>query len=546
MALGQPILLETFALALGGVRETLAIAAIGLALSGLDDLFVDSVYFTRRLVRLAVVRPRHPRMLAEAMGSADPGWFAIFVPAWDEGAVIGTMLRGLLASYQWPRYRIFVGCYPNDPATLDAVAAIGDARVERVITARAGPTTKADCLNHLWRAALAHEARTGDRFKAIVLHDAEDVVHGLELRVFDHLIGRFALVQLPVVPLPDAGSRWIAGHYLDEFAESHGKDVIVREALGAAVPSAGVACAIARDRVAGLAGAARGQPFDATCFTEDYELGMLIKRAGGRGALVRVCDAHGVLVATREHFPATLHAAVRQKTRWMLGIALDGWDRLGWAGEGADQYMLWRDRKPLFAAPLLLLAYAAMLGGLIAWGLQRLWPAAAALGPVVPAQSLLATLTTFNGLLLGWRLTLRAVFTAGEHGWREGLRAVPRAMVANLVNTLATGRALRRYLDIAVGREKAAWEKPRTAFPGRRADRCARSARWRSLQSASPSGGGCARPRSARRWSGASIRCCPRRACRSGSPGRPACSRPSPGEGHRMSRPPPRPRARPR
>ena len=239
----------------------------------------------------------------------------------------------------------------------------------------------------------------------------------------------------------------------------------MREAIGAAVPSAGVACAIEREHLARIANDQHGYPFDPACFTEDYELGLRIKRGGGAGALVRVYDSAGALVATREHFPATLRAAVRQKSRWMLGIALDGWDRLGWAGEGADQYMLWRDRKPLFTAPLLLLAYATMLGTLTARVVMWAWPPARVLGPIAPEGGVLAALLTLNAGLLGWRLLLRAWFTASEHGWREGLRAVPRVLVANLINTLATLRALRRYLAIAAGREKAAWEKTAHRMP---------------------------------------------------------------------------------
>jgi hypothetical protein len=49
-------------------------------------------------------------------------------------------------------------------------------------------------------------------------------VHPDEIRLFDHMIDRFALVQLPVLPLPGRGtwlSRAIANHYCDEFAERH-------------------------------------------------------------------------------------------------------------------------------------------------------------------------------------------------------------------------------------------------------------------------------------------------------------------------------------
>ena len=41
----------------------------------------------------------------------------------------------------------------------------------------------------------------------------KNVVDPAELRVFDAAIPALAMVQLPVVPLVDRGSRWISGHY---------------------------------------------------------------------------------------------------------------------------------------------------------------------------------------------------------------------------------------------------------------------------------------------------------------------------------------------
>jgi adsorption protein B len=130
-----------------------------------------------------------------------------------------------------------------------------------------GPTTKADCLNRLWERLLEDEAAEGVRAKAVVLHDAEDVVHSAELRVFDQLIERFDLVQLPVLPLLDKGSRWIAGHYADEFAEAHGKEMLVRQWLGAGLPSAGVGCAFSRSILDRIAQQSGGRPFDAASLT---------------------------------------------------------------------------------------------------------------------------------------------------------------------------------------------------------------------------------------------------------------------------------------
>ena len=61
----------------------------------------------------------------------------------------------------------------------------------------------------------------------------------------------------------------------------------------------------------------------------------------------------GRSIATRAYFPATLDAAVAQKARWMTGIALAGWDRLGWSGGLAERWMRLRDRQSVLAALVL-------------------------------------------------------------------------------------------------------------------------------------------------------------------------------------------------
>ena len=263
-------------------------------------------------------------------------------------------------------YRLYVGVYPNDLATIEAVEAVtrDDERVQIVNGDLPGPTTKAECLNRLWAALVRDEQAEGRGFKAVVLHDAEDVVHSAELKLFDRLIERFDLVQLPVLPLVDRGSRWISGHYMDEFSETHGKGLVVPEALGAGMPSAGVGCALSRAALQQMADLGDGRPFDADSLTEDYELGLRLKDFGGRGIFVRLpASPGGRLVAVRAHFPARLEAAVRQKTRWMTGIALSGWDRLGWGGGSAERWMRLRDRRAVLAALILAAAYGvAALG----------------------------------------------------------------------------------------------------------------------------------------------------------------------------------------
>ncbi len=442
--------------------ELLLVTAIGIALSSLDDLFIDIVYFLRLAWRRAAIYSRFPRASAESLRRPDPAAIAIIVPAWDESAVIGAMLRNLTQRLDYPRYRVFVGVYPNDPAGMLAVAGVGDHHLQTVICSAPGPTTKADCLNHLWAAVVAHEEKTGLMFKAVVLHDAEDVVHPQELWIYDALIPRLAMVQLPVLPLPDRDSRWVSGHYCDEFAESHAKDLVVREALGAAMPSAGVACAIDRAYLGRIAAAAGGRPFDPDCLTEDYELGHRIKALGGRGALVRLRSGdEAVVVATREHFPGDFAAARRQKARWLTGIALAGWDRIGWPGGFADRYMLLRDRKALLAALLTVMAYGV---GLLVLADMLLRAALPMTMPPLAGRQLTALLW-LNAALLAWRLLMRSLFTAHAYGPVEGLRAIPRALASNIINAAAAWDASRRYLATIRGAAPLAWDKTLHHYP---------------------------------------------------------------------------------
>ena len=441
-------------------------AAIVMAVFGIDDLAVDCIYFCRRGWRRLTVYSRHRRASAATLPPpARPGRIAIIIPAWDEAAVIGDMLRALLNRLRHDDYAVFVGVYPNDPATMAAVRAVDDSRIIMAVTARDGPTTKADCLNRLWRAVLVEELRAARPFKAIVMHDAEDVVHSMELYVVDRLIERCDMIQFPVLPIPDPRSRWISGHYLDEFAESHGKELVVREALGAAMPSAGVGCAISRAMLDKVALANGGNPFNPASLTEDYELGIRIGMLGGKGILARVPGDDGrMTIATHEHFHATLEEAVRQKTRWLTGIVIHGWDRLGWHDSLAESWMRLRDRKSLLAAAATLAAYMGAIGGMLV-------NISAAARPdirhvdVLPLDGLWPWLFWFNGLTLSWRLAMRFVFTSRSYGLAEGLRAVPRAFVANMIMVLASLRVLRNALRMIGSHAPIEWQKTRHRFP---------------------------------------------------------------------------------
>lgn len=446
-------------------REILLFAMAGILLGGIDDLLIDIMFLCRCIWRRITIYSRHPRMTTVTLPrAAHPGPIAVFVPAWDEAAVIGPMIRTALHRWKDADYRIFVGVYPNDPATIDVVSGIAadDARVSLAINPRPGPTTKADCLNLLWRAMLADESTNGPTFKAILIHDAEDVVHNDEIRLFDLMTDRFDLVQLPVLPLPGKG-RWqgriVTNHYCDEFAESHAKYLTMREALGAAIPAAGVACAFKRDMLGRLADGRPEGPFDPASLTEDYEAGLRIGEMGGRGIFVRMRDGNGHLVATREYFPDTLNAAVRQKARWIIGISLAGWDRLGWRGRPAEWWMRLRDRRAALAALVLFAAYLAILLSAVLFVIGSFVPYDP---PYYP--EIIGTLLYLNLWLMAWRAVLRAIFSGYSYGWRHGLGSIPRIFVANVIAIFAARRAVFLYVRSLLGRPLV-WDKTDHRFP---------------------------------------------------------------------------------
>ena len=414
-------------------------------------------------------RVRSPR-LAEGLATRElAGIAAVFIPAWHESTVIGATVAHALKAWPQENLRLYIGCYRNDPATVAAVMAVanGDQRLRLVVHDRDGPTTKADCLNRLYGALCEDELRSGRRARSVVLHDAEDMVHPPALVVLDAALHEASFVQLPVRPEPQHGSRWVAGHYSDEFTESHAKAMVVRDALGAALPAAGVGCAVARnvltdlarDRKAELArsGGAiltrQAGPFASESLTEDYEMGWRIARGGHRARFLRLRDGEGQLIATRAYFPDTLDAAVRQKARWVHGIAFQGWDRLGWGGRAGGRWVGPR-RRP--GAPLALVLFVAYLlvviGGVIAAaefaGLVRPLPQP-------PGMQALILLCLVG---LAWRMIMRLIFTTREYGLAEGVLAMLRIPVANVIAIVASRRALAAYAGTLAG-SAVRWEK---------------------------------------------------------------------------------------
>ncbi|MEM8800127.1 MAG: glycosyl transferase family protein [Pseudomonadota bacterium] len=476
-------MIDAVTIYLFGLKYVVSFTAILIALNGLDDLIIDLLYWGRRVFRGSLVYTRYQRADAATLPDRQETWFAIMVPAWDEAAVIGHMLAEAINRIDYDRYVIFVGCYPNDPGTREAAEAINsllpgsalpESRGSRIVcvdVGHDGPTTKADCLNAIYAAAQKWQTINQTSFSGYVLHDAEDVVHQLELRVFNFLIDRKDMIQLPVVPLRRGLGQFVGGHYLDEFAEAHSKDLVVREMLCRGLPSAGVGCAFSA-RAMRIAAQRTGVPFNQASVTEDYEFALRLQAEGCVAAFVRIPQSDGTsnAVATREYFPSRFRDAVRQKSRWLMGIALQGWQSLGWRGTLLQKYMLFRDRKALFISFLNILAYILVLHFLILIILPLIWADSPRFLSLVDRESLTWWLLIANAVFFANRLVHRVYFTFRLYGTRQSIMSIPRQIVGNVINFCAGLRALWLFAKALHQSTRIRWDKTDHAFPVRGRD----------------------------------------------------------------------------
>ena len=185
----------------------------------------------------------------------------------------------------------------------------------------------------------------------------------------------------------------IGGIYMDEFAEVHTKDLLVRRHLSGLIPCAGVAACFSREAVVALAGKPYGGDVpNMRSFTEDYDIAFRLRAPRLRVTFV-TCPVNYTIdmnretatpvyvnrtlpVATREFFPSKLSSAYRQRARWLIGIVFQGMQSHGWEGNAGTKYFLLRDRKGIFTGPTIIFGYLVIVSLLlIALYLEAIRPA---------------------------------------------------------------------------------------------------------------------------------------------------------------------------
>ncbi|MDR3431244.1 MAG: cyclic di-3',5'-guanylate-activated glycosyltransferase NrfB [Rouxiella aceris] len=473
--------IDLFTSYLFGLKYIAIVLSVMMLISGIDDLFIDIIYWCRRVWRTMTVYQRHAHLDHQALYQPEEKPLAIMIPAWHETGVIGPMAELAASTLDYENYHIFVGTYPNDPDTqrdVDEVCARFP-NVHKVVCARPGPTSKADCLNNVLDAILQFERSANFTFDGFILHDAEDVISKMELRLFNYLVARKDLIQIPVYPFERNWKNFTSLSYIDEFAELHGKDVPVREALAGQVPSAGVGTCFSRRAILALLVDGDGIAFDVQSLTEDYDIGFRLKKKGMSEIFVRfpvMPDAPNKkmalgqnarslnVICVREYFPDTVSTAVRQKSRWVIGIVFQGFKTHKWSDDIALNYFLWRDRKGAMTNFLSFGAMLLMIQLVLLQIYQYLWDDPWYFLSIFAGGPWLVTLLWINFCLMVNRIVQRIIFVTAYYGLAQGLLSVVRLFWGNLINFMANWRAIRQVIQHGDPR-RVAWDKTTHDFP---------------------------------------------------------------------------------
>jgi adsorption protein B len=450
----------------------------------IDDLFIDLYYWTRRAWRAITVYRKRGVFDENALFSQKEKPLAIMVPAWQEVGVVGKMAELAASELDYENYQIFVGTYPNDPGTQQDVDSVCQRfpNVHKVVCARPGPTSKADCLNNVIASILEFEKTTKVKFSGFILHDAEDVVSAMELRLFNHLLERKDLIQLPVYPFSKSPLNFTAGHYLDEFSEMHGKDIVVRESMVGQVPSAGVGTCFSRRAIIKLTAEGEGLPFDVQSLTEDYDISFRMKEWGMEEIFAHfsVSDSKyasfaeksksrslsgGNVVCVREYFPSTVSTAVRQKSRWIIGIVFQGFQVHRWSKDWKLNYFLWRDRKGVIAHFVSFFSTLILFNVLVIWAYDLLMPNSYRYLSLFSDDPLSVFLLQANLLFFINRVIQRMILVRRYYGIFQALLSPFRLFWGNLINFLANIRAIRQVIEQGGNPKRVAWDKTQHEYP---------------------------------------------------------------------------------
>ena len=469
----------------------LVILACIFVISGLDDFFIDIYFWIRYLWRRHKKYHLTPLTYEKLIAPKEQN-IAILVPCWHEAGVIGTMLTHNCYSIDYTNYFFFVGVYPNDATTIAEVQSIANRikQVQCVIGDKPGPTNKAANLNGIYRYIKHFEKSLGEPFGIFVLHDSEDIIHPLSFKLYNYLIPRKDMIQIPVFPIEVGYFNFTHWVYADEFAENHTKDIIVRESIKAHVPSAGVGTAFSKNALQLLVDKSnKNEPFAIDSLTEDYHTSLALRVHNLKLAFIKqsitrvrwqkrffwgggyVLKPFKEYIATREMFPVDYMKAVRQKSRWIIGIVFQEWDHNEWPNKWIIRYSLAHDRKSFITHFINGFGYFVFLFWLLYSLMIEFKPEYPSLYEKFNQNMWVWWLMVIVLILTIDRAIQRIIATYGIYGWIPALLSIPRSVYGNLINLHALMRAYHIYFTTEkpskTSNVQPAWDKTEHEFPKR-------------------------------------------------------------------------------
>lgn len=441
------------------IELLLLFSVISMSLLALDDFTIDILRF---------IYKAHPQKLTLALKqtllTSPQKNIAILVANWKEEDVIEHMVLGNLQNVDYQNFHFFLGVYPNDAATLAVAKRLSEQhpRVHAVINPKPGPTSKGQMLNVVARQIFSSEESLKISFDIFLMHDSEDVIHPLSLPLINTFINNSDFIQIPVYSFDRSLQEIIGNTYSDEFSEHHTGEMLLRSKMGLVLPSAGTGTALSRRLMLKLMEVNKGGYLRESALTEDYFLGHSVHLLKMRALFLcfyeNQTNNQRNFIATREYFPNSIKASIKQKTRWSIGIIFQGIEFLGWNGSPLNKYFLWRDRRGLINS--FVVTFAFMF--LIFFAYRQ----ALGYSPLsIENNNWFNSLLIFNFFAFIIRIYHRMFAVYIVHNLKTALMTPVRWWLANFINTVATYRALMQY-TISKSRNKAlSWSKTEHSLP---------------------------------------------------------------------------------
>jgi adsorption protein B len=248
--------------------------------------------------------------------------------------------------------------------------------------------------------------------------------------------------------------------------------MVARENAGLIIPSAGTGFAISRSALYKIEDSRSDHLIlNQNSLTEDYELSLYMQKMGidvhyFLQGIERILSNGKIVkeyIATREFFPNTLHEAVKQKTRWIYGIAFQSTKYIKLKDyNGSQNYSIIHDWKAKYANIIIAPCYFIVFYVITSYFIS--------LPTLIPYKSLGWYLSLILTIMAFERQIMRAIALKNVYGWRSAILSnfllpiLPiRFTWGNIINFLSTLSAWRIHL-FGSPKTKSKWAKTEHSY----------------------------------------------------------------------------------